>query len=68
MFKNNIIVVCYTEPFKRTSYTDTFTAFSKTDLAFTSESDNKKLGIALGKAIASDLVVTFDNLQIRPET
>lgn len=63
----NHLLISNTEPFKRHYHTQNLADFFKTNFNQLDSSNKQKLGIALGKALAKNLVVSFDNVQIKRE-
>jgi|GEM_PF-4296138 len=60
--KNDELVVLSTNSFKRHLHQ---TSVSNLDLQLIAKDNQKKLGIAVGKAIASNLVVSFEESLIK---
>lgn len=63
--KGNQLMVVNTEPFKRHAQT---TPVSKTTLEMMNKENREKLGRAIGKALATNLVVSFEEIVINRET
>lgn len=61
------IVLTNTESFKRHLYSQKLEDFCSNSLNSLSSSAKQKLGIFAGKALANDLVVSFDSVIIREE-
>lgn len=62
--KGRQIMIINTDSFKRHTQK---TPISKIDLEMMDKENREKLGIAIGKAIASNLVVSFDEIVIKRE-
>lgn len=63
----NQLIVRNTESFQRYLYCEKLDRFLETKLHHLTATDQKKLGVSMGKAIASNLIVSFDSTQIRRE-
>lgn len=57
--KKSGIHVISSEPYKRHSHYESWEKFCTTNIRYISQHNKNKLGIALGKAIAKNLVVSF---------
>lgn len=62
--KGQQLMIVNTDPFKRHAQT---TSISKMNLEMMNKENREKLGIAVGKAIASNLVVSFEEIVIKRE-
>lgn len=65
--KANQLIISNTESFKRHSYAQNFDEFSIVNLKQISQNNKEKLGIAIGKAIARNLIISFEEVQIKRE-
>ncbi len=63
--KGKQLTVVNTEPFKRHAQS---TTVSKTTLEMMNRENREKLGRAIGKALATNLVVSFEEIVIHRET
>lgn len=63
----NNLILRNTESFKRHLYNERLDQFLDSQLNNLSTPDQRKLGISLGKAIANNLIVSFDTPLIRRE-
>lgn len=54
-----------TEPFKRHLYVQNIKDFFTNDFKKLDYSSKQKLGVAIGKALAKNLVVSFENVHIK---
>lgn len=61
---NNDIVIYNTNSFKRHLLMQGWENFSESDLKRTSPENKEKLGIAAGKSIAKNLVISFEEAQL----
>lgn len=64
--KGNIIISS-TESFKRHVYIQNWEEFNELNFKNTSSNNKEKLGIAIGKVIAKNLVISFDEMPILKE-
>lgn len=65
--KKGQLLVTNTVSFKRHNCVQKWDEFNATSLNKVSKDNKDKLGIAIGKAIAKNLVVSFDDVQIERE-
>lgn len=65
--KDGQLIVSNTESYKRHIYRQSWDEFSSVNLKQISQSNKEKLGVAVGKAIAKNLVVSFEEVQIKRE-
>lgn len=61
------LFISNTKSFKRHSYSQLWDEFVVNDFEQVHQPNKEKLGIAIGKAIAKNLVVSFDQMQIQKE-
>ena len=54
------------QSYKRHQATSDWQSFQKVELAQTSPEQQEQLGVAMGKAVAKDLVVSFDQPKVTP--
>ena len=64
---SNKIVITNTSAYRRHKIRESWENFSNFSMSHTTQPECGKLGIALGKAIAKNLVVTFDSIQIKED-
>lgn len=65
---DNCFLISKTESFKRHLYVKKMEDFFTTDLKEMSRIDKKKLGLAIGKTIAKNLTISFDEIIITRES
>ena len=65
--KENRLIVSNTESFKRHFYTQNWNEFNSINFKQLSQKNKEKLGIAIGKAIAKNLVISFEEITIKME-
>jgi hypothetical protein len=65
--KTDQILISNTESFKRHSYTQNLDEFNAINLSQVSQCNKEKLGISIGKAIAKNLIISFEDIQIKRE-
>ncbi|TAK74013.1 MAG: hypothetical protein EPO11_07490 [Gammaproteobacteria bacterium] len=65
--KNNKLIISNTTSFKRHYYSQNWDKFGLANLKHISQYHKEKLGIAMGKAIAKNLVITFEEIEIHEE-
>ncbi|OGT35561.1 MAG: hypothetical protein A3F11_00010 [Gammaproteobacteria bacterium RIFCSPHIGHO2_12_FULL_37_14] len=53
--------------FKRHSYTQNWNEFSSVNFKQLNQNNKEKLGIAIGKAIAKNLIISFEEINIKME-
>jgi hypothetical protein len=63
----NRVTLLKTESHKRHSHEQSWEEFSENDLENLSDTAKQKLGVSLGKAIAKNLVISFDQTSIEKE-
>jgi hypothetical protein len=64
---NNLVILLKTESHKRHSHEQSWEEFSQNDLENLSETAKQKLGVSLGKVIAKNLIISFDQTSIEKE-
>lgn len=62
--KNNYLIVTSTLPFKRHIFKEAWNDFKVSDLKKSNPKINEKIGLAAGKSIAKDLVISFEEVEI----
>ena len=65
--KDNQLTISNTESFKRHSYKQHWNEFSSTNFKQLSQTNKEKLGIAIGKILAKNLIITFEEITIKME-
>ena len=63
----NKLVLVNTESFKRHIHHNKWDKFLSTHFAKMSESTKQKIGLSMGKALAKNLVISFENVSIKKE-
>lgn len=61
---NNEVIVSNLESHKRLFYKENWQDFTKATIKGISEDDKTKLGIALGKTLADNLVISFEKSKV----
>lgn len=61
------VLVSNTESFKRHTYMQNWDEFSAVNLNQVNSRNREKLGIAMGKAIAKNLIISFEDIKITRE-
>lgn len=64
LFDNNLMISS-TEGFKRHLFTDDWDSFCAVHFKQINSYDKEQLGVAIGKAIAIDLIVSFEPIKIK---
>jgi len=62
---NNKIFIYKNAPFQRHRVVESWKNFNDCSVHNEDVINNKKIGIAAGKAIAKNLIITFDNIEIK---
>lgn len=62
--KNNFLTVIYALPYKRHIFKEPLNNFNFRDFTQSHPNINDKLGLAVGKTIAKDLVISFEEVKI----
>lgn len=63
--KSGKLIISSTESFKRHYYTQSWDEFSRYNLKQINQCNKDKLGVAIGKVIAKNLIVSFEEVQIK---
>jgi hypothetical protein len=61
---DNELIISNTTSFKRHSYKENWQQFSESALGQTDPAHLEKLGVAMGKALAKDLLISFEEAPI----
>ena len=62
---NNNIIIFKNSPFQRHKVVESWKHFNDYSMQNEDVTTKKKIGIAAGKAIAKNLIITFDNIEIK---
>jgi hypothetical protein len=62
--KNNKFIITSTIPFKRHSFQEYWNEFNTTSFKQLYDRDREKLGLAVGKVLAKDLIISFEEVSI----
>lgn len=62
------VSVTLTESYKRHLYKSTWESFYQNEFRKTNENERNKLGIAAGKVMAEDLIISFHNIKVNLST
>lgn len=63
----NKLILMNTESFKRHVHHEKLDKFLSTHISKMSESTKQKVGISMGKALAKNLIISFENVSIKKE-
>ena len=62
---NGNIFVLTNYPFKRHRFSETILQFSERSAKITNKRNKQKIGVAAGKSIANNLIITFEDIDIK---